>query len=420
MNDITVNTLFIFQSNLRNVTDSSEVRTKRIESLKMAIDANQLTNSFCKKFFDNMDNLTTDEMKDITKTINHRIMDSPLKEQRIRCEQTLAFADRLTISNDTVWIHYYRWMLYLCCWKLYNHLDSIEMSTVANRAKEKYVRLMQLQLWKEKNHPDRMWIMWEFTFHCYRYYSSVDKESIDLAKKWIAEGNASVNGSTLSANEIKKSKTWIERSEIQLDVYELWKSWGEIGGNEQSKFCEEQMKKLISSVHYKLSAKEMQMIWVAFFIRLNGFVKSEVENNEQYEYCIEMLNRLDSIRFGKEENWIWCYRWIIYDCYSTLSYITKDANKRRQIADRMQRKYRQLVEVSNEIFDELNNPFRLNIIRHFTYLALHLYKDELVDCDCIPYLEAIKANVASQSRGSLTDFEHELTEWYLERIDKRV
>ena len=88
--------------------DNDEVRMNRLESLKMAIETNQLTIDVCDKFIDEMDNLKSEEMKEIGKIIVNKIMNSSGNEQKIRCEQTLAFIDRLTICNDSIWIHYYR------------------------------------------------------------------------------------------------------------------------------------------------------------------------------------------------------------------------------------------------------------------------------------------------------------------------
>ena len=124
-----------------------------------------------------------------------------------------------------------------------------------------------------------------------------------------------------------------------------------------------------------------------------------------------MLNRLDRIKFGKDANWIYYYRWIIYHCYSTLAEITIDSNKRREIANRMQMKYRQLIEISNEIFvNELNNPYRIYIIDDFSFLSLNRYKNE-IDTECIEYLQSITNEAKEQLKGSLTDFEFEESQW---------
>ena len=80
--------------------------------------------------------------------------------------------------------------------------------------------MMNLQFWNEKNHPDRMWILSNFAYLCYLYDSSIDSESIDLVKKWIDEVKSMEKG-MLSEKEWKKSKMWIERSEMELEMCEL-------------------------------------------------------------------------------------------------------------------------------------------------------------------------------------------------------
>ena len=75
------------------------------------------------------------------------------------------------------------------------------------------------------------------------------------------------------------------------------------GGNEKNKYCEEQMEKLnnASDMGIQLNAKEMRMIWEVFWIQLNDIRVMERCRRRRIEYCIEMLNRLDRIKFGKEQ-----------------------------------------------------------------------------------------------------------------------
>ena len=83
-------------------------------------------------------------------------------------------------------------------------------------------------------------------------------------------------------------------------------------------------------------------------------------------------------------------------------------------------KYRQLIEISNEIFvNELNHPYRIYIIDDFSILSLNRYKNE-IDTECIQYLQSITNEAKEQLKGSLTDFEFEQSQWMLERIENRL
>ena len=55
--------------------DNDEIRTNRLNSLKMAIETNQLTIDVCDKFIDEMDNLKSEEMKEIGKIIVNKIIE---------------------------------------------------------------------------------------------------------------------------------------------------------------------------------------------------------------------------------------------------------------------------------------------------------------------------------------------------------
>ena len=136
------------------------------------------------------------------------------------------------------------------------------------------------------------------------------------------------------------------------------------------------------------------------------------------EYCNEMLNQLDRIKFGSEENWIYDYQQIIHACYLTLAETTKDTNERQEIANRMQTKYRQLIEKSKEIFKNENKPCRVDIINNFSILFLNQYKNE-IDTEYISYLRSIVTNAKSQPKGSLTDFEFELCQFWLGRTENQ-
>ena len=160
-------------------------------------------------------------MKEIGKIIINKIIDSKGNEQKIRCEQTLAFIDRLTICDDSIWIYYYREMIYWC----YRENEEIiwistEQKKIWKKAKKQYIQMMNFPFWKEKNHPDRIMILSNFSYLCYSYYSPIDNDSIDLLKKWIDEAKSMPKG-MLNESEWSKSKMWIERSEIDLKICQL-------------------------------------------------------------------------------------------------------------------------------------------------------------------------------------------------------
>jgi hypothetical protein len=275
---------------------------------------------------------------------------------------------------------------------------------------------MSLEIWKKQNHPDRMRILYDFANLCYRFHLSVDRESINLLKKWIAEAKSTTNRDALSEGEMHKSNIWIERIEMQLEMCEFWRKIHKTKGNAQTKYAEEQMDKLYNADQF--CAKEIRKILDAFYIRL----KQVSRNGTSQEYCIAILDRLEQIEFLKNANWIYHYRLFIYYCYSTLADTTaKDSNKKHEIADRMQIKYRQLIEVSNEIFaGELNNPFRIVIIDDYSILSLYQYRQEIMFTECVAYLRSITAIAKSQSKRSLTVYEWEQSRWQLERIEKRL
>ena len=130
-----------------------------------------------------------------------------------------------------------------------------------------------------------MWILWNFTYLCYLYNSSIDSESIDLMKKWIDEVKSMEKG-ILSEEEWKKSKMWIERCEMDLEMCELWRKWNANGGNEKNKYCEEQMEKLNNArdMGIQLNAKDMRRIWEAFGIKLNEYSSNKVRRENQLLY----------------------------------------------------------------------------------------------------------------------------------------
>ena len=142
---------------------STNVRPYIMNTLKVAIQANRLTDDVCKTFLNEMivfrmKNLNRDEMREIGKMIVYHIFMSAgnglnnICEQRTRCVQTLALMDRLTICNDdSIWIHYYRWIIYSCYVKLIYHLHESERNQCWTRVKAKYVQMMSFQLKRKKS-----------------------------------------------------------------------------------------------------------------------------------------------------------------------------------------------------------------------------------------------------------------------------
>jgi hypothetical protein len=191
-----------------------EERRKRLNSLKTAINENQITADLCKKFIDEMDNLKIDEIREVEKLIAARINESKGNEQKIRCEQTLALVDQLTICNDSIWIHYYRLIIYWCFEKSRYHFDIAQRKKIWLKAKEKYWQIINLQKWKNGDYPDRIWIISDFAHLCFCNYSSIDSESID----WIQQ---LIYRSEMKQELCDKSKMMLERSRMHLEMCKL-------------------------------------------------------------------------------------------------------------------------------------------------------------------------------------------------------
>ena len=146
-----------------------------------------------------------------------------------------------------------------------------------------------------------------------------------------------------------------------------------------------------------------------------GYRLDEYERDVERKkaYCNEMLKKLDQIRFVKETNWLFYYHRIILECYG--SFVDDGNMFREQIA-----KYLQLMDAADEIYaNELNSPVRIAIIEDFCILYHHLCRLD-IGLTVFRYLQTYTAVVRAQSKGSLTDFEFEESQWYLDIIEIRL
>jgi hypothetical protein len=382
-----------------------------------------LTIDNCDNFIDEIGNLQSGEMKEIGMLIEYRIWSSQGNEQKIRCEQAMILVDRLEIYNDSIWMYYYQLMTYCCYENLARHANNDKNKIIWSSCTEKYIRLMNSQFWKEKNYPDRIWIIYYFTRLCY-CYNVVSKKTIDLVIKWIDEVKVMDRG-TMSESEWNKSKMWIERSEIEIEICKLLIDWNaKSRKDEANQFCRTQLKKLNYTIDYEvlLTWQEIRYLQEGIVTQSNYLLneKTDDEKKLKKQYCIEMLNRLDRIRINKEEHWICYYRWITNYCYTTLARIVTDSYERQVIANRMQLKYRQLIDISNEIFsNELNHPSRIVIMHSFVILYRHLFKHD-ASIDSIEYLQSIIKMAKSLPKKWLTQFEFENIQWLFNSIEKFI
>ena len=390
----------------------------------MSIDANQLTTHVCDKFISKIVNLKTNEIKQISKTIINRIRESSTEsEQKIRCKQALAFVDRLTIVDDPIWIYYYHEIVYASYENARHHAYKSEdhKKQWFSKAKDKYVYMMSLSfLNDENNQSNRMWIMIAFTHLCNLCWKSIDSETLNLAHKWINEVK-SIDKGMLSERELNRCKMMIEKCEIDLEMCQLAIKWSVLGEYEMNRYCDEQMEKLSNAAETRneLNAKQLRRIYQAFGIRLCRF--GDAQSIDKGAFCVEILNRLDRIRYAHEINAFLFYQTIVNDSYSALEQIVSDVEMRQGLATRMQTKYRQSIELSRHIFgNELNHPYRIEIIDYFIGFCQFQFRNDIDTTECVEYVHSIMSAALSQSKGALSDFEFEEAQSRLERIQHRL
>ena len=284
--------------------------------------------------------------------------------------------------------------------------------------------MIYLPIWKEKtNHPDRLCIICEFAYQLRKYDDLIDTETDETVQKWV-DDVTTMEKLTLSDNEWKKSKYWIEKCKIDLELFELHRRWISISSpdamNEEKKqFCDEQIEKLNNAALTMtiVSCSDLRKLREAFRVRMRKDNNSD--GVEQIKYCIQLLDVLDKIQLVNESNMLTRYAAIIADCYYTLRKITT-TEEREEIANRIKQKYQKLIEMSNEIYaNELNHPLRIDIIDVFSEFALFKYRNQIGN-QCRELVQSLTNMARAQPKGTLTDFEYEDSQWTLERIEYRL